>query len=50
MKIVKVKHKITHDFLLDLYEKSKKLKGEKKKELLEQIEFLSNHIGEYLVK
>lgn len=50
MKIVKVKHKITEDFILDLYEKSKKLEGEKKKKLLKTIELLSKHIGEYLIK
>ena len=27
MKVVKVKHKITTDFILDLYEKAKTLKG-----------------------
>lgn len=50
MKIVKVKHKITEDFILDLYQKSKLLEGEKKKKLLKTIELLSKHIGEYLIK
>ena len=50
MKIVKVKQKITEDFILDLYEKSKLLKGEKKKKLIRTIELLSSHIGEYLIK
>ena len=50
MKIVKVKHKITSDFLLDLYEKAKGMKGEKKKKLLKQIELLSQHKGENLVE
>ena len=50
MKIVKVKHKITEDFILDLYEKSKLLEGEKKKKLLKTIELLSNHVGKYLIK
>jgi hypothetical protein len=50
VKIVKVKQKITEDFILDLYEKSKLLRGEKKKKLLKTIELLSKHVGEYLVK
>jgi hypothetical protein len=50
VKIVKVKHKITEDFLLDLYEKSKKLEDEEKKKLIKAIELLSKHVGEYLIK
>ncbi len=50
VKIVKVKRKITEDFILDLYEKSKKLEGKKKKKLLKTIELLSTHVGEYLVE
>ena len=38
------------DFILDLYEKSKKLEGEKKKKLLKTMELLSAHMGEYLVE
>ena len=41
---------LTEDFILDLYEKSKKLEGEKKKKLLKTIELLSAHVGEYLVE
>tara|TARA_R110002110_G_scaffold5231_7_gene27209 strand:- start:345 stop:497 length:153 start_codon:yes stop_codon:yes gene_type:complete len=50
MKIAQVKHEITHDFVLDLYEKAKKAKDKKKKELMKQARFFSQHIGEYLVK
>jgi hypothetical protein len=50
VKIVKVKQKITEDFILDLYEKSKSIKGKEKKKLLKTIELLSCHIGEYLIK
>jgi hypothetical protein len=50
VKIVKVKCEITEDFILDLYEKYKKLEGEKKKKLLKTIELLSKHVGEYLIK
>ena len=50
MKIVKAKHKITEDFILDLYAKSKKLEGEEKKKLLKVVELLSKHVGGYLVK
>jgi len=50
VKIVKVKYKITEDLILDLYEESKLLKGEKKKKLIDTIELLSKNIGKYLVK
>lgn len=51
MKKGKVKQKITADFILDLYDKAKKLKSkEKKLELMKQIRKLTNHIGEYIVK
>jgi hypothetical protein len=51
VKILKVKHEITHDFILDLYLKAKEEKCQEKKEkLFAQIEFLKAHIGEYLVK
>ena len=49
MRVVKVKHKITSDLILDLYEKSKKLKGEEKKKLIKKIKLLSQHVGDYLV-
>jgi hypothetical protein len=46
-----VKTKVTSDFILDLYDKAKKLKSkEKKLELMKQIRILSQHIGEYIVK
>ena len=50
MRVVKVKHKITSDFILDLYEKAKTMKGKEKKKLIEKIELLSEHIGDYLVQ
>lgn len=50
MKIVKAKHEITEDFILDLYAKSKKLEGKEKKKLLKVVKLLSEHIGEFLVK
>jgi hypothetical protein len=50
MKQLKVKHKITADLVLDLYEKAKKAKGKKKEELLKQATFLSKNIGAYLAK
>tara|TARA_R110000824_G_scaffold332728_1_gene519325 strand:- start:679 stop:831 length:153 start_codon:yes stop_codon:yes gene_type:complete len=50
MKIVKVKYKITEDLIIDLYEKSKKLNGDKKKKLIETMKLLSKHVGEYLIK
>jgi len=46
-----VKEKITADFIIDLYEKAKKMKDQKKKATaLKNIKILSNHIGEYLIK
>jgi len=46
-----VKEKITADFIIDLYEKAKKMKDQKKKaKALKNIKILSNHIGEYLIK
>jgi hypothetical protein len=50
MKIVEVKKKITHDYILELYDKAKKAKGKERKELLETVELLSKNIGDYLVK
>ncbi len=49
-KKVKIKYKIDHDFILDLYEKAKKEKGEKREELMQQVYFFSEHIGKYLAK
>tara|TARA_Y100001938_G_scaffold146700_1_gene226135 strand:- start:6824 stop:6988 length:165 start_codon:yes stop_codon:yes gene_type:complete len=46
-----IKHKVTHDYILDLYDKAKKMKDQKKKaKALKNIKILSNHIGEYLIK
>lgn len=45
-----IAQKITSDFVLELYEKSKKLRGKKKKELLAVAEELSKHVGKYLAE
>tara|TARA_B100001094_G_scaffold332987_1_gene407715 strand:- start:1635 stop:1799 length:165 start_codon:yes stop_codon:yes gene_type:complete len=46
-----IKHKVTHDYILDLYDKAKKLKSkEKKAKMLKEIRKLTRHIGEYVVK
>ena len=46
-----VKEKITADFIIDLYEKAKKMKDAKKKaKALKNIKMLSQHVGEYLIK
>ena len=50
MKTVKVKHIITTDLIRSLYEKAKTLPPEQSKKLIEQCEFFSKHIGEYLVQ
>ena len=49
-KKVTVKCKVDSDLILDLYEKAKLLKGKKKKELMEQIHFLAENMGKWLVK
>lgn len=49
-KEVQIKYKIDSDFLLSLYEKAKTLKGEERKELMDQIHFFSQHIGKWLAK
>lgn len=45
-----VSQEITSDFILELYEKSKELKGDKKAKMLEVAEELSKHIGKWLVE
>jgi hypothetical protein len=46
-----VKQKITHDYILDLYEQCRKLKSKKKKsEMLKEIKKLTNRIGDYVIK
>jgi hypothetical protein len=45
----KAKTKITADFVLDLYEKSKKAKGKASAELLQTAKTLSKHLNEWLV-
>ena len=48
-KVVEIKHKIDSNFILDLYEKAKKAKGKKRKELMKEVHFFSKHIGMYLI-
>jgi propanediol dehydratase small subunit len=45
-----VERQITSDFVLELYERSKKLRGKQKKELLAVAEELSKHVGKWLVQ
>ena len=45
-----IDQQITSDFVLELYERSKKLRGKKKKEMLTVAETLSKHVGKWLVK
>ena len=46
-----VKTRITSDFILNLYDKAKKMKSQEKKlELMKQIKILSQHIGEFIIK
>ena len=41
---------ITSDFVLEIYERAKKSRGKKKKELLEVAGHLSKHVGKWLVE
>ena len=51
MKKVEIKQKVTADFILDLYDKAKKMKSqERKAKMLKQIKVLSQHLGHYIVK
>ena len=43
----KVTTLITSDMILDLYEKAKKTKGVEKKELMDRVIFLSEHLNHY---
>jgi hypothetical protein len=45
-----VAQEITPDFVLELYEKSKTLKGKRKKDMLTVAEELSKHVGKWLVE
>ena len=45
-----VTQKITADYVLELYEKAKTLKGKKKKDMLAVAEELSKHVGKFLVE
>ena len=44
-----VAQQITPDYILELYEKSKKLRGKKKQALLDVAERLSKNVGKWLV-
>tara|TARA_R110002020_G_scaffold32638_1_gene100137 strand:+ start:769 stop:921 length:153 start_codon:yes stop_codon:yes gene_type:complete len=50
VKEVKVKFKITPEFIVELFKKAKLEKGEKRQQLMKQAKFLSAHIGSYLGK
>ena len=45
-----IAQEITSDYVLELYEKSKALKGKKKKDMLAVAETLSKHVGKWLVE
>jgi len=44
-----VEVQITYNFILDLYDKSKDLKGAEREEMLQSINELTKHIGKWLV-
>ena len=50
IKTVVIKQKIDEDFIIDLYKKAQKCKGEKKKKMMDQVRLLSQNIGSYLVR
>ena len=45
-----VAQKNTHDYIHELYEKSKKLRGKNKAAMIALAEQLSKHVGSYLVE
>lgn len=45
-----IKYKITHDFILDLYEEAKLKEGKEFDDAMEVVKFLSTKIGDYLMK
>ena len=45
-----VTHKITSDFILDLYAEAKKKRGKNREEAMEQVKYLSTKIGSYLAR
>jgi len=45
-----IDRQITSDFVLELYERSKKLRGKRKEEMLAVAETLSKHVGKWLVE
>ena len=47
---VVVAQEIPSDFVLELYEQSKKLRGKKKKDMIAVAEELSKHIGKFLAE
>ncbi len=44
-----VTHKITADFILDLYAEAKKKRGKNRKEAMDKVKFLSTKLGQFLV-
>ena len=50
MKTAILAQQVTSDYVLELYEKSKSLKGKKKKDMLAVAETLSKHVGKWLVE
>lgn len=48
IKTVQIVQQIDSKFIVELYKKAKKEKGEKRQKLVEQAFLLSKHIGKYL--
>jgi hypothetical protein len=47
---VVIKHRITSDLVLDLYEKATLLEGDEKKQLMTKVKLLSKHVGGYMAQ
>ena len=47
---VVIKHRITSDLVLDLYEKAALLEGKEKKQLMTKVKLLSQYVGGYLAQ
>jgi len=46
---IKNKHKITHDFILDLYKETKKMNPAEKLQTVEKLKRLIKYIGEEII-
>ena len=48
--VVVIKHKITSDLVIDLYEQAQEMTGEEKTKTMDKVKLLSKYVGGYLAK